>query len=1162
MEYRRLGKTQLQVSAVGFGTCQLRLMPEKQAIDMLLKGFDLGVNIVHTSPEYGKAEGFVAKAVARTDRKIIVASQGYDTPGNKNGQVRQFEALFEATCKLFDTERLDLYGISCIENAEALKENVWGEKGIIEFLRNKKEEGRLSGIFCSTHGAPEYVKQLITCGIFDAVMIAYNILGYHLLSCNPPPGHHFECIPRNKQEIFPLCQEHDVGLMIMKPLAGGLLCKSHAFPPHSEWMTSLKKLRAPDVLRSILINPEVSCVLPGTVSIQEAEENALSGYAPITLGVEQQVNLEKVVKGLEKTVCSRCGACDKLCSQGLPISWIFRAALINLHPSAVFEALEHMEYFKLHPQLKAICATCASVTCVCPNGINIPKSLTEIHGHMVDLMHRKLIPPPDSQKCSVHGDYAFAARIVTLHIPERMNSGVTYLFRLCLENAGLRGWLPDNREYKARVNLGVFIDESLIRTVRVAHDVHNGERCHLTFELTAPRDVTRFHLRLKLLGEHEDFSEDQGIVLVSKEISVDSVSSNRLRTQMKRMISGLTRRYRKLIGQLSRLLKRLRTGWMLWQKKFYSRIARYNSSTNTQELSNGPDTNSNIDVGHPIVSASETSSNAPDFTDMRPPYAVAWLENNFPDSFPKKGLYQAYIHIENRGSRTWLAQHPEDNSVHLVIYIDEALHSFVRIPYDVFPGQKVILTFPFSFPNSAENGQWRIKLSLVELNVAWFDQNGVEALVVQVRAEEPEKGPIFEAMALSRRSNWGFWQPSQGISRSRTGRLYPMFTNHAQGCRIRDLEGNEWIDYVMGFGSAILGYAHPEIQDAVSQQLNSSAVATLPHVLEIRLTEMLCEMIPCSEMVLFGKHGSDACTAAIRTARLHTGRPKILFSGYHGWHDWYVETLQPKLRISTEPSSLFRFELNDLSSFQALVKEHSGGIGAVILEPAAQAPSLEGPVCDVDPKFLREVAEICRQEGAVLIFDEIITGFRHPHGSVQKATGVIPDLACFGKALSAGMPLSALVGKREIMETSRHIAYMPTFRGEVYSLAAAVTALQIYRSQDVPGMIHTFGLELKNAVNHISQKLGVEGEMIGVPYRMIYKFNESDELHRILKRTFLHQELLQRGVLTFNGYMLPSLAHGKKEMEQTISAFRAALQRVQEVSSEQTFARYLDIPFI
>jgi glutamate-1-semialdehyde aminotransferase len=339
-------------------------------------------------------------------------------------------------------------------------------------------------------------------------------------------------------------------------------------------------------------------------------------------------------------------------------------------------------------------------------------------------------------------------------------------------------------------------------------------------------------------------------------------------------------------------------------------------------------------------------------------------------------------------------------------------------------------------------------------------------------------------------------------------------------------------------------------------------VLTLPHMLEIKVTKMLCDMIPCAEMVLFGKHGSDVCTAAIRVARLHTGREKVLFSGYHGWHDWYAETLQPMLKISSEPSKLFRFELNNLSSFRTLVKEHSGKIAAVILEPAAQAPTLEGPVCDADPAFLRHVAQICRQERCVLIFDEIITGFRHPRGSVQQATGVIPDLACLGKALSAGMPLSALVGRREIMQTSLQAAYMPTFRGEVYSLAAAVAALRIYQSRDVPGKIHDFGLALKNAINHLSRELNVQGEMIGVPFRMIYRFHESNELQRFLKRTLLQQELLQRGVITFQGYMLPSTAHGEMEMEQTISAFRGALMRVQEVSSEQAFVRYLDIPLI
>jgi len=130
------------------------------------------------------------------------------------------------------------------------------------------------------------------------------------------------------------------------------------------------------------------------------------------------------------------------------------------------------------------------------------------------------------------------------------------------------------------------------------------------------------------------------------------------------------------------------------------------------------------------------------------------------------------------------------------------------------------------------------------------------------------------------------------------------------------------------------------------------------------------------------------------------------------------------------------------------------GDAAVMVEPAAQAGTLDGPTLEADPAFLHHVAQICQEEKCILIFDEIVTGFRYPHGSVQQATGVIPDLACFGKALSAGMPLSALVGRREVMQTLLEAAYMPTFRGEVYSLAAAVAALQIYRSQDIAGKIH------------------------------------------------------------------------------------------------------------
>lgn len=394
MEYRRLGKSGPVVSAVGFGTCQLRLLPESLAIDTLLKSFELGVNIVHTGPDYGVAQDLVAKAVARTDRKIIVASHGADRPSDGRGPVRHFEAQFEATCARLGSERLDLYGIACIDDREAFKENVWGGSGMVAFLHRKKQEGRLGATFCTTHGAPAYVKQLATSGAFDAVMIAYNVLGYHLLSCYPTPGRHFESLERSKQEIFPLCRQQDVGLMIMKPLGGGLLCESPAFPSRRVGKGAINHARARDVLRSILLNPEVTCVVPGTNSIAEAEENACSGEGPFTVGAQEQRELAALVKELRQTVCSRCGKCEPVCSQGMPISWMFRAALINLHPSARHEVLEHMDYFRLHPQLEAPCASCTNRTCVCPDGIDIPNSLADMHRHMVDLMNKGLIPGP------------------------------------------------------------------------------------------------------------------------------------------------------------------------------------------------------------------------------------------------------------------------------------------------------------------------------------------------------------------------------------------------------------------------------------------------------------------------------------------------------------------------------------------------------------------------------------------------------------------------------------------------------------------------------------------------------------------------------------------------------------------------------------------------
>jgi glutamate-1-semialdehyde aminotransferase len=218
-------------------------------------------------------------------------------------------------------------------------------------------------------------------------------------------------------------------------------------------------------------------------------------------------------------------------------------------------------------------------------------------------------------------------------------------------------------------------------------------------------------------------------------------------------------------------------------------------------------------------------------------------------------------------------------------------------------------------------------------------------------------------------------------------------------------------------------------------------------------------------------------------------------------------------------------------------------------------------VLDADPDFLREVAAVTRREGALLIFDEVFTGFRYPGGSVQKAMGVIPDLACFGKALSGGMPLSAVVGRREVFSVSGRISYGPTFRGEVYSLAAAREALTVYKEQDVPGRVWSHGDRLKEGVNRICQRLAVPAEMVGPPFRMLLILHEADEYRRSLMRALVHQALLKEGILNYHGViMVPSYAHDDEALAKTLRAFEQALSLLVEVHSADTFALHLEIP--
>ena len=516
MQYRRLGTTDLHLSAVGFGTCQLRMVPEQQALDTLHRGFELGVNFVHTAPDYEGADELVARAVRDVSRPVHICTQAYDIHGNETGPVDHFERLFEETCVRFDCDRIDIFGIACIDNRESFRENVWGAKGMVEFLQQKKAEGRIGATFCTTHGSPEYIKQLLERDIFDALMLAYNPLGFHLLSLSPPKGREFENIPQTKSEIFPLAREKGVGLMIMKPLAGGLLCDSKAFPPRAQIADTSQPISASHILQTILKNPEVTCVVPGTASVAEAEENALAGHksSPGSVGSTEQI--ETQVKLLQTSICSRCGICDDLCSQKLPVSWLFRASYVNLLPSETFETWDEVEYFHLHPSLQSTCATCSEISCSCPYGINIPQTLTNLHQEMLDLKEQGLVALPARSQEIITFDETFKVRVILKEIPTSLLSAETYMCRLYVENLGSRGWFHNTHKFaQASVKLLVFVNHHCVDKISLRHEVHHGERTHFVFVLKAPaiHNQHQIQLRVVLVAEHLQFSLESGLVL-------------------------------------------------------------------------------------------------------------------------------------------------------------------------------------------------------------------------------------------------------------------------------------------------------------------------------------------------------------------------------------------------------------------------------------------------------------------------------------------------------------------------------------------------------------------------------------------------------------------------------------------------------------------------
>jgi len=363
---------------------------------------------------------------------------------------------------------------------------------------------------------------------------------------------------------------------------------------------------------------------------------------------------------------------------------------------------------------------------------------------------------------------------------------------------------------------------------------------------------------------------------------------------------------------------------------------------------------------------------------------------------------------------------------------------------------------------------------------------------------------------------------------------YPVFLQRGRGCRVWDVDGNEYVDYVMGLASVTLGYSYPAVDEAVARQLERGSIFSLPAPLELEVAERLTRIIPCAQMARFLKTGSEANSAAVRVARAATGRDVILFCGYSGWHDWYAVTTPRSKGIPKDFAHfIVPFTYNDLSSLEAALEEHRERVAAVIMEPVL----LDAP----NPGFLAGVKDMTHRHGALLIFDEIVSGFRWARGGAQEYFGVVPDLAVFGKGMANGLPLSAVVGRREYMREFEEIFVSSTFGGDTLALAACLATLDEYERRPVVAHQWQMGRRLQEGIATAATRLGLPVRCLGYPvHPKIVVEHEKPETQRLLMSLFL-QETARRGtIFHFAGFNI-SFSHATTDVDETLAACEAAM---------------------
>jgi glutamate-1-semialdehyde 2,1-aminomutase len=372
----------------------------------------------------------------------------------------------------------------------------------------------------------------------------------------------------------------------------------------------------------------------------------------------------------------------------------------------------------------------------------------------------------------------------------------------------------------------------------------------------------------------------------------------------------------------------------------------------------------------------------------------------------------------------------------------------------------------------------------------------------------------------------------------------PGFIVRGEGCHVWDIDGNEFIEYGMGLRAITLGHAYKPVIEAAFRQAMQGQNFVRPSDLEVAAAEDLLSLIDGGEMVKFGKNGSDVTSAALRLARAYTGRDLVAICAEHPFFsidDWFIGSTPMNAGVPEAIRKLtLKFKFNDIESLKTFFAEHPNQIACVMMEAATAIEPAEG--------FLEHVQKLCRQDGAVLVFDEMITGFRWHLGGAQKFYGIVPDLSTFGKALGNGFSVSALVGKREIMKLGgldhdqpRVFILSLTHGAESHGLAAAREVIRVYRTENVVERLWQTGEQLRRGINQVIAQhgLGEYFSVLGRPCNLVYATRDRDKQPSQPFRTLFLQETIARGLLMPS--LVVSLAHKSEDIARTVDGIDQAL---------------------